>query len=231
MSGGLDDEGMVGVEVADADADAAGEGIFEEVAADLSAPAGEEAGEGVGVTTAEMPVDQAAEVAGGADKAGGDFALDADGLEQGFHHEREHAGLVGGAAALGAAGVREVAGGEFAGGAEGVEEAIAVAIGEAVEAADAAQVIVGDGGGLGDGHDEVVAEDALAGEVALFGEVFAPDVELANGGEFATAELLRAGDAPPAILGEFIQELGVAPGEFLVEPAGRRRRRRRVGGR
>ena len=91
-------------------------------------------------------------------------------------------------------------------------------MGQALHAADAAQVVEVGGGGLGGGDEEVVAQDAATGEVAVLGQALAPVEEFADGGEVAGAELLRAGDAPPAVLGDFVDELVVAVGELFIEP-------------
>ena len=109
-------------------------------------------------------------------------------------------------------------GGRFAGDVQGVEQAGAVAMGQALHAADAAQVVEVAGGGLGGGDEEVVAQDAATGQVSVLGQPLAPVEELADGGEVARAELLRPADAPPAVLGELVDELVVAVGELVVEP-------------
>ena len=214
---GFDDEGVVGGGVADADADATGEGVFQELAADFGAPAGEQAGEHLAVAAGEVPIDQAAEVTGAADEAGGDFALDADGFQERFQGEGEHAGLAGGAA-VAAVLLGQFLGREVLRGLNGVEQSGAVAVGQALHAADALQVVKVGGGGLGGGDDEVVAEDAPAWEITRAGEVLTPEEEFADGGEVAPAELLGPGDAPPAVLGELCEELVVAVVGFVVEP-------------
>ena len=140
-------KGVGGGGVADAEADFAGEGGFEGVAADLGAPAAQEAGEGVRVAATQVPVDQAAEIGGTPDEGGGDVLFDARGFEQGFQDEGEHAFLAG-TAPFAAAGGWEVLGGEGADGIEGVEDGGAVAVREAFQAADTAEVIGSVGHGL-----------------------------------------------------------------------------------